>query len=218
MRKAQTLLFFAGLIFSVPLFSQTTIRTEPYLYWNGDINENLSYEVYGGLRLNFFNHGDFKLDGEFLIAGGSLDYQTGKSTWSAGYLRRFYTVFHSSEHDEDRFFQQYEYEQKDRSWNFSGAVKLEQRFRKSTRFRSRYKAEISHKISKKTKLSFSAETLWEISEARSPVFDERLTASLSRPLIRNLNATLSFEYRKEDFTQDSENIFLGIIGLKYNLN
>lgn len=143
------------------------------------------------------------------------------STWSlnsnhslsGGIMYRFRDLFNKG-HDELRLTQQYNYAVRPTSVRFGHRFRTEQRIRDITIHRFRYRFAIDFPLEgekldvKELYLVNALEWLCSVNKESKPQFDQRITTQLGWLVHKNLKLQTGFEYRFENFNNDTAHLFL----------
>lgn len=148
----------------------------------------------------------------------------GNQSIGFGVQYRFRETFENDKSNELRFTQQYNITHKYRSLRFGDRFRSEQRITTSkTIHRFRYRLALDFPLQGvqldvgESYFIVSTESLLSVAKASRPEYDQRITAQLGWLLSEKTKLQLGSEYRFENYTQNTENVFFILTGLILSL-
>lgn len=137
-----------------------------------------------------------------------------------GIQYRFRELFETEEQNELRFTQQYNITFKPRTLRYGHRFRSEQRIASDLtihRFRYRFTVDLPLQGEQldisETYFVGNLETLCSVAEGTLPEYDQRFTANLGWLLAEKTKLQIGLEYRFEDFTHNSSNVFFVVSSL-----
>lgn len=196
--------------------AQETFYSEIDAKWKFKPNpENRwSYSFGSKYRSHFYDSGDFGYDTDFLQLNVAPSFAINSNhSVSLEFRYRLKKIFDSQNTDEKRIIQQYNHSHKSNKFKFKGRLRVEQRFRENFTLRNRYRFGITYVLNKnpdkikRWSLTADTEFLWSISSRKHPVYDQRVSLALAKPLSKTFTFKLKPQYRYLDFTDKKRNVF-----------
>ncbi|MGB3151843.1 MAG: DUF2490 domain-containing protein [Maribacter sp.] len=223
------LLLFIGTV----LGSFTTAQAQENLtsYWqpqtslNYKVSKNYSHNFALAKRTYLFQEEEFQFSVRQLDLShfSNLKIRDNQSI-DFGVQYRFREVFEDDGSNELRFTQQYNITRRYRSLRFGDRVRTEQRITPSrTIHRFRYRLALDFPLQGvqldvgESYVVFSTESLLSVAKAAKPEYDQRITAQIGWLLSEKTKLQLGSEYRFENYTQNTENVFFLLTGLILSL-
>lgn len=126
-----------------------------------------------------------------------------------GVRYRFRELFEDSSQDEIRIIEQFSHERDFNRIVLAYRIRLEERFRENTTFRSRYRLSGEFPLNgdrvDRNEFFMVAETeaLWSLGKFEKPSLEQRIGISLGNKIFKNTTGELGVEYRLEDYTGDT---------------
>lgn len=201
---------------NLPIFAEPeigiTVKTEsPWTYDFGISHRNLLYSeefVFQEIQIELTHITSYALNDRNKIG--------------AGIYYRFREIFSDSYQDEFRFLQQFSHSVKYSSVKTNHRFRFEQRFRKNTTFRFRYRLSASVPLSseeneKKWFLTAHTEALWSMAKMASPEFDQRFALGFKKELSQTTEMKFGAEYKYNDYTHRPESELFLKMGLSIEL-
>lgn len=138
---------------------------------------------------------------------------------------RYYTknLFNDEKQDELRVLQQLSYKKKSTTIAFKHRFRFSQRFRERISLRSRYRFGIEFPLSNSTSnknplyLSLQTESVLEFGKYEKPSFGQRLASKIGFELFEQTSASLGFEYRYRDYTNNPYTQLYFLAGISLSL-
>lgn len=189
-----------------------TVKTEsPWSYDFGISHRNLIYSedfLFREIQMELMHTTNYALNDRNKIG--------------AGIYYRFREIFSDSYQDELRFLQQFTHSVKYNSVKTGHRFRFEQRFRKNTTFRLRYRFSGSVPLSSEEKekkwfLTAHTETLWSLAKIASPEFDQRFALGFKKELSSITEVKFGVEYKYKDYTHQPESELFLKMGLSIEL-
>jgi hypothetical protein len=141
-----------------------------------------------------------------------------------GVQYRFREVFEKDRTDELRFTEQFNANHKNGSIRLGNRFRTEQRITPSrTVHRFRYRFAIDLPLegleldTGETYLVLTTESLMSIGKGMRPMYDQRLTSQIGWSLPKGLKLQFGIQYRLEDYTQNTEQVFFFLNSLVVSL-
>lgn len=141
---------------------------------------------------------------------------------SAGLRYRINRLF-EDEKNETRLIEQYAFAKKYEKIKIAHRLRLAQRLREKTTFRTRYRFLVEIPLNgnridaKELGLVTSLEGVWEFGSKETPNFGVRYSNYLGYRILQNTILNLGFEYRYRDFTQNPYTQLFLVSALKISL-
>lgn len=201
------------MLFSIPATAQETLYTEigAKHKFNPNPEGRWSYNFSGRYRSSFYDSGKFDFDTSFLELNAAPAFSINSNhKVSLGLTYRLKKLFDSDRTDEKRITQQYGHSHDLNKVKLKGRLRVEQRFRENFTLRNRYRIGITFALNensdklKKWTLTADTEFLWSISSKKHPVFDQRFSMSLAKPISNTFTIKLKPEYRYLDYTHEKD--------------
>lgn len=202
------------LMLSIPITAQETLYTEIGAKYklNPNPENRWSYIFSSRYRSSFYDSGEFDYDTSFLElnAGPAFSIHS-NHTVSLMFTYRLRKLFDTKRTDEKRIIQQYGHSHGLNKVKLKGRLRVEQRFRENFNLRNRYRIGVSFALNKnqdklkRWTLSTDTEFLWSISSKKHPIFDQRFSIVLEKPISKAFTFKLKPEYRYLDYTHKKEN-------------
>jgi len=200
-------------------------------YWEPEVSFN--YKVTPLLKQNFslanrnYIYNDQKAQlaiRQFEIAHfSSLTIDPSKSI-GVGIQYRFREAFENDKENELRLTEQFNITTSTSSLRLGNRFRIEQRIQPSNlehRFRYRFAIDFPLKGLKidigEPYLVATTESLLSVGESIKPMFDQRLTSQLGWSISNNLKAQAGLQFRIENYTENSEHVFLFLNSLVISL-
>ena len=142
---------------------------------------------------------------------------------SLGLKYRFLELFDKTTYDEIRITEQYSYARKYNNLKTAHRLRFEQRFRKNTSYRARYRFSIEFPLKGQKIdvgeffLDLKTESLWSFQKAAVPEFDQRLGADLAYQLSQNTEISIGLEYQYEDYFHDPQTELFVLTGVSVSM-
>jgi len=204
---------FTGLL--NPEASLTIKNESPWSYTFGTAYRNSLYshiENYNELN------NKLKFNGQFLEFNHYTNLQVASNhKFSAGVRYRFIETF-TGKHNETRFVEQYSYSKKYEGFKIAHRIRLAQRLREKTTFRTRYRFSVELPLSgKNMSLVNSAEGVWEFGSDEIANFGVRYSSYFAFKIFENTSFNLGLEYRYRNFTKDPYTQLFLVSNLKISI-
>lgn len=160
----------------------------------GAANRYLFFSEVDGNRVN-------EDDQQHIEINHFTQYKTSpNAAFSLGFRYRFRETFEKNRHDEFRIIEQFNYTHRGSFLEPAHRLRFEQRFREMTIYRLRYRLGISQPLSKDFELVLSTEFLYSMVKNIRPEAEQRFSLELENSSFENLELSLGFDLRREDFT------------------
>jgi len=209
---------FTGLL--NPEASLTIKNESPWSYSFGTAYRN---SIYSHIETDSELNKKLKFNGQFLEFNHYTNLQVASNhKFSAGIRYRFIETFTGKE-NETRFIEQYTYSKKYEGFKIAHRIRLAQRLREKTTFRTRYRFSVTVPLSgenvdsKKISLVNSAEGVWEFGSDEIANFGVRYSTYFGFEIFENTNFNLGLEYRYRNFTQDPYTQLFLVSSLKISI-
>lgn len=198
---------------------------QPQLALNYKVSDNYSHNFLATQRNYIYQNDDLQLKVRQMDIGhfSQLKIRDNQSI-GLGALYRFRKTFEEEEDNEIRFIQQYNITNRLRNIRFGHRLRSEQRITSSlTTHRFRYRFAMDSPLQgEKLDVGESyfvgtLESLLSVANSTLPQYDQRFTISLGWLLTKNSKFQTGVEYRFEDFTHKTENVFFLHSSLILNL-
>ena len=201
-----------------------SILVEPEFSINIETQSRWSYNFGIGNRNLLFANEEGVFEAQHLELNHLTGYKIGSySKVGLGVRYRFEEIFDESVTNEKRLIQQYGYSRKYNTLEVAHRIRLEERFRENTTFRTRYEFSVetplneSRADSKDFFLVAETEALWSLGKFEKPSFEQRVGLSLEHEIGENTEAALGLEYRYDDYTRNPESELFIQTGLSIDL-
>ncbi|HLS31412.1 MAG TPA: DUF2490 domain-containing protein [Flavobacteriaceae bacterium] len=223
MKHFQLFISSCFILFSISLTAQEALYTEIDAKYNFDPHpeDRWSYVFSSRYRSSFYDSGKFDYDTSFLELNAAPTFSINSNHAVSLVLRyRIKKLFDNKRTDEKRLIQQYAHSYDLNKVKLKGRLRVEQRFRGDFNLRNRYRIGITFDLNKsqdklkKWSLTTDTEFLWSISSKKHPVFDQRFSLSLEKPISNTFTFKLKPEYRYLDYTHQRESALRIYIILK----
>ncbi len=194
---------------------------QPKIAINYAISDSYHHNFSLGNRTYIFKDENFTLEPRQidLIHFSNLKTRDNQSL-AFGIQYRFREVFDNEKHNELRLTQQYNITSKPRVIRFGHRLRSEQRLlKKLTIHRFRYRFTIDFPLQGEqldigeTYLVANTEAILNVSKSFRPQYDQRFTANLGWLFNEGTKFQLGIEYRFENYSSKTENIFFALTSL-----
>lgn len=209
------MIFRCFLLVSILLSSITTVAQEnltmffePDLSLGYKVSSNYSHTFEVENRNFFFRDENFKYQVKHLEFAHISTYSLNeKQSISAGVQYRFEENFNSSEDNEFRLQQSFQWQSDSESFRIKQQIRNEQRFyTNSSTYRLRYELgfqfPLKNSSGKDNYLKTEAESLCEIGKLQKPEYEQRLSTLYGWRLSPKSSFELGLQYRLSDYTQN----------------
>lgn len=177
----------------------------------GLANRGLLMERLEGEQISGYQHEHIEFN-QFTL------YSTSENlTLALGLRYRLRNIFDPGETDEFRIIQQLEYEPPSSTLNLEHRLRIEQRFREATFFRTRYELEGSYPLNNYFDIGAATEALYAVSPSLKPEAEQRFSIRFINSSMNKLEIELIFQYRMENYTRNLENEYFVITELYWEL-
>lgn len=216
MRYFQSALLLFFVLLSSSMLAQEDLLTQVEVDWKykASSESRWSYSLGSSYRSAFYSARKFDYNTEFLELNASTKYSfKSKHSVSLAFRYRIKELFDDQLTDEKRIVQQYNHSHKLNKVKLKGRLRVEERFRSKFTLRNRYRIGISFPLNKNDnslkEWQFTADTefLWSITSHKSPVYDQRASISLEKPISKMLTFKFKPEYRYQNYTHDGYSLW-----------
>lgn len=177
----------------------------------GLANRGLLMERMEGEQISDYQHEHIEFN-QFTL------YSTSKNlTLGLGLRYRLREMFDAGETDEFRIIQQLEYEPPSSTLSLEHRLRIEQRFREATTYRTRYELEGSYPLNIDFDIGAATEALYAVSPSLKPEAEQRFSLKFINSSMDKLEIELVLQYRMENYTRDLENEYFVITELNWEL-
>lgn len=177
----------------------------------GLANRGMLMERMEGEKVSGYQHNHIELN-QFTL------YSTSENlTLGLGLRYRFREMFDQEETDEFRIIQQLEYGSPSSPLNLEHRLRIEQRFREATIFRTRYELETSYPVNDNWEIGAATEALYAVSPSLKPEAEQRFSIIFNNSSFDKLGIGLAFQYRMENYARNLENEYFVITELTWQL-
>lgn len=177
----------------------------------GFANRGMLMERVEGEQISGYQHDHIEFN-QFTLYSTSRDL-----TLALGLRYRLRETFDPEEKDEFRIIQQLEYEHPLSTMDLEHRVRIEQRFREATFFRTRYELEGSYPLNDYLEIGAATEALYAVSPSLKPEAEQRFSIRFINSSLDKLGIELVFQYRMENYARDLENEYFVITELNWEL-
>ncbi|MBW2960452.1 DUF2490 domain-containing protein [Mesonia aestuariivivens] len=203
-----------------PAISLTLKNESPWSYTFGIAQRNI---VYTDLENSSNFKKETKFQGQFLELNHTTSRRIGvHGKFTAGIKYRFIEIF-TQKHNETRINEQYSYSKKYEHFSIAHRIRLAQRFRNYTTYRTRYRFSFQVPLAPKEASSnqldlvTSLEGVWEMGKIETPNFGVRYSNYLKCRIYKNTELNFGLEYRYRNFTQNPYTQLFLISSLKITM-
>ncbi|WP_203296265.1 DUF2490 domain-containing protein [Luteirhabdus pelagi] len=144
------------------------------------------------------------------------NFSFGNNAIGLGIQYRFEESFDSTEENELRLMQEYEWKNEDLNIKIENRLRTEQRFYASTvKHRLRYELGLEFPFTSKNKsfLKTETESLFEIAHTQKPEFEQRLAVLYGFNFYEGIEIETGAEYRIANYTQDFGHELFVVVGI-----
>lgn len=197
-------------------------------YYENEFNVEIPTELAWSFEVGLGNRGILqeRMEGE-QISGYQHDhieinqftlYETSENlTLSLGLRYRLREMFDPGEKDEFRIIEQLEYNHPFSTLNLEHRVRIEQRFREATIYRTRYELEGSYPLNDYLEIGAATEALYAVSSSLKPEAEQRFSIRFINSSLDKLGIEFVLQYRMENYARDLENEYFLITELNWEL-